>query len=208
MVLISCRVVLASCNQLLPMRHSTQKFVYLSIYAICNAFHPDVAGCGTASATTQILRCWSAKYSVTPNALTIFRCQPAFSWRESCYFRIWHSVCKLHLYKLHRLQQTVQRGLTSPPTAFAALEGFDLCVYWILYAKYHAQARCLSQICGNDLSAPAFLRLDLRSRLRMPCSKAMNGPRIGYSYFPTATNQTGERASHQAFGCLQRKLSE
>lgn len=42
---------------------------------------------------SRLLRRRSAKYSATPNALTPFRCQPALSWREPCYFNMWHGIC-------------------------------------------------------------------------------------------------------------------
>lgn len=102
---------------------------------------------------------------------------------------------------------TVQGELMSPPTAVAALEGCSMYVFG------HGQRR-VNYTSGNDLSATAWLRLDLRADSVDWLIETQNAlfkrpwtvhVHIGYFYFSTATNQAGKRASHQAFWLLAKK---
>lgn len=75
----------------------------------------------TALATPRLLRRRSAKYSVTPNALTPSRCHPALSWREPCGFQY------VARYLYLRTEQGIDTGFNYaegiPPTAVAAPRG-------------------------------------------------------------------------------------
>ena len=141
------------------------------------ATHPSVssgwAGCGTASATARLLRCWSAKYSVTPNALTnSLHCHGA----NIVMSMLWHSVCKLHTCKASKPTSAgCAEGINFPCNRLCRSRGCcSMCVLYLI--QRIMMFGVSSTYSGNDLSATAWLRLDLRAesldwlvKTQIPC---------------------------------------
>lgn len=134
----------------------------ISPFTICNASSRFIRMgklWHTALATPRLLRRRSAKYSVTPNALTPSRCHPALSWREPCGFQ--YGARYLYL----RTEQGIDTGFNYaegiPPTAVAAPRGgwstwsyhegkLSTNILWLnhLYNFAVFEVRSASWLCG------------------------------------------------------------
>lgn len=120
--------VIARATQVLRSSFISPIYGYVKCDRCILPIYPDV-GCGrpwhsiSHCSNKSVVDQRSTPYSATPNVLTII-CQPTLlSWRESCYFQMWHSVCKItdDTYirgkgVVTRLQQIVQWGLINVPS--------------------------------------------------------------------------------------------
>lgn len=121
----------------------------------------DLSGCGrpwhSISHCSNKIRCWSAKYSVTPNVLTIIiSLDASLLYCHGANLVI--SKCGRYIRGkgvVTRLQQIVQWGLINVPSNRRCRSRLSSMYVW-------APAR-INNTSGNDLSATAWLRLDLRA---------------------------------------------
>lgn len=126
----SCTVVLALCKlKLLPVQHSmVLRSSSISPFTICNASSRFIRMgklWHTALATPRLLRRRSAKYSVTPNALTpyidaILHCHGA----NLVVINMWHGIYIYVQSKATIPASTMRRGFHQPPLPL--LEEVDL----------------------------------------------------------------------------------